>query len=87
MDGRRPSPNRARRSSKPSDRGPADEQVTVVSLEPVEVGQEVERGEVIGELEATKSVIEISSPYSGVVQASAGLRGRRSGGRRKAWSN
>lgn len=47
--------------------GPADEQVVVVELN-LAPGQTVERGEIIGSLEATKSVFEFSSPYSGVVK-------------------
>ena len=54
--------------------GPADEQVTVVELN-VEVGQKVTRGEVIGSLEATKSVFEISSPYTGTVEEVAAAEG------------
>ncbi len=47
--------------------GPTDETVDVVELM-VEVGQTVERGEEIAALEAIKSVFELTSPASGVIE-------------------
>lgn len=47
--------------------GPADETVEVVELS-VEVGQRVQRGDVVASLEATKSVFDLTSPVSGTVE-------------------
>ncbi|GIW94430.1 MAG: hypothetical protein KatS3mg110_2471 [Pirellulaceae bacterium] len=47
--------------------GPADETVTLVEWQ-VEPGQQVERGQTLALLEATKSVFELSSPAEGVVE-------------------
>jgi len=47
--------------------GPADETVVVVELF-LKAGQKVERGDVVASLEATKSVFELTSPISGVVE-------------------
>jgi len=47
--------------------GPSDDTVTVVEFF-VQSGAEVERGDPLGSLEATKSVFEITSPVSGVLE-------------------
>jgi len=47
--------------------GPSDDTVTVVELF-VKPGANVERGDPLGSLEATKSVFEITSPVSGVLE-------------------
>lgn len=47
--------------------GPSDETVDVVELH-VHVGKSIERGDIVAELEATKSVFELTSPVSGVVE-------------------
>jgi len=47
--------------------GPSDDTVTVVELM-VQPGQRVERGDLLASLEATKSVFELTSPASGVIE-------------------
>ncbi|MFO7903098.1 MAG: beta-ketoacyl-ACP synthase 3 [Pirellulaceae bacterium] len=47
--------------------GPADETVIISELF-VQAGQSVERGEVVAALEATKSVFELTSPVTGVIE-------------------
>ena len=47
--------------------GPSDDTVTVVDLL-VEPGAEIERGDPLASLEATKSVFEITSPVSGLLE-------------------
>ena len=47
--------------------GPADETVIVSELF-VKPGQEVARGDIVAALEATKSVFELTSPISGVIE-------------------
>ncbi len=47
--------------------GPSDDTVVVVELR-AEVGSQVQRGEVLASLEATKSVFELTSPVSGVLE-------------------
>ncbi|QGJ68708.1 Branched-chain ketoacyl-acyl carrier protein synthase III [Planctomycetales bacterium 10988] len=47
--------------------GPADESVQILEMY-VKPGDQVERGQVIAELEATKSVFELISPNSGTVE-------------------
>lgn len=47
--------------------GPSDDTVTVVELM-VHPGDRVERGDVLASLEATKSVFELRSPASGVIE-------------------
>ena len=46
--------------------GPADETVIVSELY-IQPGQEIARGDVVASLEATKSVFELTSPVSGIV--------------------
>lgn len=46
--------------------GPSDETVQIVELH-MEAGQSVERGETVAALEATKSVFDLSSPLTGVI--------------------
>jgi len=48
--------------------GPSDETVEVVEYY-VQVGDRVERGQAVASLEATKSVFDLTSPVSGVVEA------------------
>ena len=48
--------------------GPSDDTVTVVELM-VQPGARVERGDLLASLEATKSVFELTSPVSGVIDA------------------
>lgn len=47
--------------------GPSDDTVTVVELM-VQAGQRVERGDLLASLEATKSVFELTSPASGLIE-------------------
>jgi 2-oxoisovalerate dehydrogenase E1 component len=47
--------------------GPSDDTVTVVELM-VQPGDRVERGDLLASLEATKSVFELTSPASGVIE-------------------
>ncbi|NKC13127.1 MAG: transketolase [Gammaproteobacteria bacterium] len=47
--------------------GPSDETVVIVDLN-VEPGQSVGRGDVVASLETTKSVFELMSPVSGVIE-------------------
>ena len=47
--------------------GPSDDTVVVVELS-VQAGDRVERGDVLASLEATKSVFELTSPVSGVLE-------------------
>ncbi|MCH5372625.1 MAG: thiamine pyrophosphate-dependent enzyme, partial [Planctomycetes bacterium] len=47
--------------------GPSDDTVVVVELL-VEAGSQVERGDALASLEATKSVFELTSPVSGVLE-------------------
>lgn len=54
--------------------GPADESVMIVELM-IEPGQRVDRGDPVAQLEATKSVFELTSPVSGVVEAVLAMEG------------
>lgn len=47
--------------------GPSDETVDIVDLH-VRAGQAIERGDIVASLEATKSVFDLTSPVSGVVE-------------------
>ncbi len=47
--------------------GPSDDTVIVVEL-PVTAGTQIERGDVLASLEATKSVFELTSPVSGILE-------------------
>jgi len=47
--------------------GPSDDTVVVVELS-VQAGDRVERGDVLASLEATKSVFELTSPVSGILE-------------------
>ncbi len=62
--------------------GPADETVIVSELF-VSAGQMIRRGEVVAALEATKSVFELTSPFSGRDRRTL-CRGRRYRGRRRS---